>query len=218
MKKQFIVIGLGRFGSSICKELFKLGHDVMAIDSSPERVDLMRNFSSHAAVANATDEASLRELGVRNFEHAVVAIGENMQTSVLCTLMLKEIGVPLVWVKAKDLQHQMILEKVGADRVIQPEKEMGIRIAHHMDSEKVVDYIDLSEDYSIVELVASEKLMDQSLLELDIRARYQCTILAIKRGDEVNVAPMPDDLIKLNDILVVMGHREDLKRFEEKGI
>lgn len=218
MKKQFVVIGLGRFGSSICKELYKLGHDVMAIDSSPERVDSIRSFASHAAVANATDEMSLRELGVRNFEHAVVAIGENLQTSVLCTLMLKEIGIPIVWVKAKDLQHQMILEKVGADRVIQPEREMGIRIAHHMDSEKVIDYIDLSEDYSIIELVASKKLHGQTLLELDIRAKYKCTVLAIKRGETVNVAPMPEDGIELKDILVVMGHRNDLKRFEEKGI
>lgn len=217
MKKQFVVIGLGRFGTSICKELFKLGHEVMAIDSSPDRVDPIRNFASHAAVANAMDEASLKELGVKNFDHAVVAIGDDLQTSVLCTLMLKEIGVPIVWVKAKDLQHQMILEKVGADRVIQPEKEMGIRVAHHMDSEKVVDYIDLSEDYSIIELEASQKLNSQTLVELDIRAKYQCTILAIKRGETVNVAPMPDDLVELGDILVVMGHREDLKRFEEKG-
>lgn len=217
MKKQFVVIGLGRFGTSICKELFKLGHEVMAIDSSPDRVDPIRNFASHAAVANAMDEGSLKELGVKNFDHAVVAIGDDLQTSVLCTLMLKEIGVPIVWVKAKDLQHQMILEKVGADRVIQPEKEMGIRVAHHMDSEKVVDYIDLSEDYSIIELEASQKLNNQTLVELDIRAKYQCTILAIKRGETVNVAPMPDDLVELGDILVVMGHREDLKRFEEKG-
>ncbi|MBT2583181.1 TrkA family potassium uptake protein [Planococcus sp. ISL-109] len=165
MKKQFVVIGLGRFGSSICKELYKLGHDVMAIDSSPERVDPIRNFASHAAVA----------------------IGDNLQTSVLCTLLLKEIGVPIVWVKAKDLQHQMILEKVGADRVIQPEREIGIRIAHHMDSEKTIDYIDLSEDYSIIELVASNKLNDQTLMELDIRAKFQCTVLAIKRGETVGI-------------------------------
>ena len=159
-------------------------------------------------------EGSNIKIGAQNlhFEDKGAFTGE------ISAEMLKEIGVPLVWVKAKDLQHQMILEKVGADRVIQPENEMGIRIAHHMDSEKVVDYIDLSEDYSIVELVASEKLMDQSLLELDIRAKYHCTILAIKRGDEVNVAPMSDDQVKLDDVLVAMGHRDDLKRFEAKGI
>lgn len=218
MKKQFLVIGLGRFGSSICKELYKLGHEVLAIDLSPERVELLRDFSSHTAVANAADEGNLKALGARNFEHAVVAIGDDLQTSVLCTLMLKEIGVPIVWVKAKDLQHQKILEKVGADRVIQPENEMGIRIAHHMDSEKVIDYIDLSEDYSIIELIASYKLGNKSLLELDIRAKYNCTVLAIKQGEAVNVAPMPEDRVKQGDILVVMGHRSDLKRFEEKGI
>ncbi|MFC3212379.1 potassium channel family protein [Planomicrobium okeanokoites] len=218
MKKQFVVIGLGRFGSSICKELYKLGHEVLAIDSVPERVESIRDFASHTAIANAADEENLKALGVRNFEHAVVAIGDNMQTSVLCTLMLKELGVPVVWVKARDLQHQMILEKVGADKVIQPENEMGIRVAHHMDSEKVVDYIDLSEDYSIVELVASQKIANQTLLELNIRAKYNCMILAIKRNEQVNVAPMPEDLVQQADILVVMGHRSDLKRFEEKGI
>ncbi|MFC4711748.1 potassium channel family protein [Planococcus dechangensis] len=218
MKKQFVVIGLGRFGSSICKELFHMGHEVLAIDSAPDRVDQVRKYASHSAVANAMDEKNLKELGVRNFEHAVVAIGDDLQTSVLCTLMLKELGMPIVWVKAKNLQHQLILEKVGADRVIQPEYEMGIRVAHHMDSEKVVDYIDLSADYSIIELVASSKIDQKTLLELDIRAKYKCTILAIKRGETVNVAPMSEDLIRLGDIVVVMGHRTDLKRFEEKGI
>lgn len=218
MKKQFIVIGLGRFGSSICKELHSLGHEVMAIDSKPERVDLIRDFVSHTVIANAADEGNLKSLGVRNFDHAVVAIGDNLQTSVLCTLMLKEIGVPVVWVKARDLQHQMILEKVGADRVIQPENEMGIRTAHQMDSEKIIDYIDLSKDYSILELVASRNIASKTLLELDIRAKYRCTVLAIKREENVNIAPLPDDLIREKDILVVMGHRRDLKRFEEKGL
>lgn len=218
MRKQFIVIGLGRFGSSICKELSSLGHEVLAIDMKPERVDYVRDFVAHTAIANAADENSLKSLGVRNFDHAVVAIGDNLQTSVLCTLMLKEIGVPIVWVKARDLQHQMILEKVGADRVIQPENEMGIRTAHQMDSEKIIDYIDLSKEYSILELAASRNIANQTLLELDLRATYQCTVLAIKREEDVNIAPLPGDLIREKDILVVMGHRRDLKRFEEKGL
>jgi trk system potassium uptake protein TrkA len=195
-----------------------LGHEVLAIDSKPERVDSIRDFVSHTAIANAADESILKSLGVRNFEHAVVAIGDNLQTSVLCTLMLKEIGVPIVWVKARDVQHQMILEKVGADRVIQPENEMGIRTAHQMDSEKIIDYIDLSKDYSILEFVASTKIANRTLRDLDIRAKYQCTVLAIKRDEQVNIAPLPNDMIRERDILVVMGHRRDLKRFEEKGL
>lgn len=218
MKKQVVVIGLGRFGSSVCQELYKMGHEVLAIDSNMDRVDANRDHSSHAVFANATDESELKALGVRNFDNAIVAIGDDLQASVLCTLMLKEIGVSKVWVKARDLQHQKILEKVGADRVIQPEYEMGVRVAHHMDSEKIIDYIDLSKDYSIQELTASGKIANRTLAKLRLRERYQIIILAIKRGEDVNIAPVPDDEVQENDVLIVMGHRNNLKRFEEKGI
>ncbi|MDN3449605.1 potassium channel family protein [Planococcus sp. APC 3906] len=218
MKKQVVVIGLGRFGSSVCQELYKMGHEVLAIDSNMERVDANRDHSSHAVIANATDESELKALGVRNFDNAIVAIGDDLQASVLCTLMLKEIGVSKVWVKARDLQHQKILEKVGADRVIQPEYEMGVRVAHHMDSEKIIDYIDLSKDYSIQELTASDKIANRTLAKLNLRERYKIIILAIKRGEDVNIAPVPNDEVRENDVLIVMGHRDDLKRFEEKGI
>ncbi|TWT12469.1 TrkA family potassium uptake protein [Planomicrobium sp. CPCC 101079] len=218
MKKQVVVIGLGRFGTSVCKELHNLGHEVLAIDQNFERVNGLTDYSSHAVVADATDEKSLKSLGVRNFDHAIVAIGDNLQSSVLCTLMLKEIGMKKVWVKARDLQHQTILERVGADRVIQPENEMGIRVAHHMDSEKLIDYIDLSKDYSIVELVATEKTANKSLSQLNINAKYGCTILAIKRGEDVNIVPLPSDVIRIGDILIIIGHREDLKRFEDKRV
>jgi trk system potassium uptake protein TrkA len=218
VKKQVVVIGLGRFGSSVCQELYKMGHEVLAIDSNMERVDANRDHSSHAVIANATDESELKALGVRNFDNAIVAIGDDLQASVLCTLMLKEIGVSKVWVKARDLQHQKILEKVGADRVIQPEYEMGVRVAHHMDSEKIIDYIDLSKDYSIQELTASDKIANRTLAKLNLRERYKIIILAIKRGEDVNIAPVPNDEVRENDVLIVMGHRDDLKRFEEKGI
>ncbi|MGI2327983.1 potassium channel family protein [Planococcus sp. YIM B11945] len=218
MEKQVVIIGLGRFGTSACKELHRLGHEILAIDTDEERVMGVSDHSTQALVANGTDENVLKSLGVRNFDHAIVAIGDNLQSSVLCTLMLKEMGVTNVWVKARDLQHQKILERVGADRVIQPEHEMGIRIAHHMDSEKIIDYIDLSAEYSIVELVASKKVAEKTLRELDIRTRYNCTILAIKRGEDVNIVPLPEDEIRLKDVLVIIGHKEDLKRFEDKGL
>jgi trk system potassium uptake protein TrkA len=218
VKKQVVVIGLGRFGTSVVKELYRLGHEVLGIDSNIERVDAVRDFASHAVIANATDESELKALGVRNFQHAIVAIGDDLQASVLCTLMLKEIGIPKIWVKARDLQHQKILEKVGADRVIQPEFEMGVRVAQHVGSEKIVDYIDLSKDYSILEFTATGKIADKSLAVLNIRERYKCIVLAIKRGEDVNIAPIPSDPVRLNDVLIVMGHRDDLKRFEERGL
>lgn len=217
-KKQVVVIGLGRFGSSVCKELYQLGHEVMALDMDPEKVEDVAEFASQATVADATDKSQLKALGVRNFDQAIIAIGDDLQASVLCTLMLKEIGLEKVWVKARDMQHKKILEKVGADRVIQPEYEMGIRTAHHVDSEKIVDYIDLSKDYSIVEMAATEKIAGKSLLQLDIRVKFNCIILAVKKGEDVNIAPRPDDVVGVGDILVVMGHRNDLKRLEEKRL
>lgn len=217
-KKQIVVIGLGRFGSSVSRELHKLGHEVLAIDMNAEKVENIVDYTSQASVADATDKSQLTALGVRNFDQAIVAIGDDLQASVLCTLMLKEIGLEKVWVKARDLQHRKILEKVGADRVIQPEYEMGIRVAHHVDSEKIIDYIDLSEDYSIVEMSATEKIAGKTLFQLEIRIKFNCITLAIKRGEDVNIAPHPDDVIALGDILVVMGHRNDLKRLEEKRL
>lgn len=217
-KKQVVVIGLGRFGMSVSRELHKLGHEVLAIDMDPEKVENVADYASQATVADATDKSQLKAMGVRNFDQAIVAIGDNLQASVLCTLMLKELGLKEVWVKARDLQHKKILEKVGADRVIQPEYEMGIRIAHHMDSEKIVDYIDLSDDYSIVEMSATKKIAGKTLYDLEIRVKFNCITLAIKRGEDVNIAPHPDDVIELGDLLVVMGHRNDLKRLEEKRL
>ncbi|WP_078556063.1 potassium channel family protein [Bacillus alkalicellulosilyticus] len=218
MKKQFAVIGLGRFGSSVCKELYKLGHEVLAIDSNEDRVNAITNHATHSVIANGTDENTLNSLGIRNFEHVVVAIGDNIQSSILCTLLLKEIGVPQVWVKAQNHYHHRVLEKIGADRIVHPEKDMGIRIAQHLVSEKIIDYIELSEDYSIVELIASEKVAEKSLIETNIRAKYGCTILAIKQGEDINISPLPNEIIKQNDILIVIGHKNDLKRFEEEGL
>ena len=218
MKKQIVVIGLGRFGSSVCRELHTLGHEIMAIDTDPEKVDAVANSASFTVIADATDKSQLDSLGVRNFEHAIVAIGDDLQASVLCTLMLKELGLPKVWVKARDLQHGKILDKVGADRVIQPEKEMGIRVAHHVDSYKIVDYIDLSKDYSIIELVASGKMADKTLMDLNIRKEFNCVVLAIKKQEEVNIAPAIDDIVEQGNVLIVMGHKDDLKRLEDKGL
>lgn len=218
MKKQFAVIGLGRFGSSVCKELYKLGHEVLAIDMNDDRVNAITKHATHAVIANATDENALNSLGIRNFDNVVVAIGDNIQSSILCTLLLKEMGVSQVWVKAQNHYHHRVLEKIGADRIVHPEKDMGIRIAQHLVSEKIIDYIELSNEYSIVELIASAKVANRSIIDLNIRAIYGCTILAIKRKEDINITPSPNEIIELNDILIVIGHKNDLKRFEEDGL
>lgn len=218
MKKQFAVIGLGRFGGSVCKELYTMGHEVLAIDTNDDKVNDFTRYSTHSVVANATDENVLKSLGIRNFEHVVVAIGDNIQASILCTLLLKELNVKQVWVKAQNQYHHKVLEKIGADRIIHPEQDMGVRIAHYLVSEKIIDYIELSPEYSIVELIATEKVANHTIAELDVRAKYGCTILGIKNGEDVLISPTPDHKIKNNDILIVIGHNRDLKRFEYEAL
>ncbi|SDB98791.1 potassium channel family protein [Shouchella lonarensis] len=217
-KKQFAVIGLGRFGGSVCKELFEMGHEVLAIDLDEARVNEHVKFSTHAIQLDSTDEKALESVGMRNFSHVVVAIGDNIQASILTTLVLKEMGVEKVWVKAQSYYHQKVLDKIGADLVVHPEFDMGKRIAHNISSEKIIDFIDLSDDYSIVELLATKKVSRRTLVQLDVRAKYGVTILAIKRGEEMNIAPFPEDEVHESDILIVVGHKDDIDRFEDEGL
>ena len=218
MKKEFVVIGLGRFGGSVCKELHRLGHQVLAIDIKEEKVNAVLNDSTKAVIADASREEVLKLLGVGNFDYAVVAIGDNMQASIMCTLLLKEMGVRNVWVKAQNANHKKVLAKIGADRVIQPEYDMGIRVANQIQSGKLQEYIELSEEYSISELDISKRLANKTLNELNIRAKYGCTILAIKNGEKVNISPSAEDKLYEGDMIVVIGKNNDIKRLEEKGL
>lgn len=216
--KQFAVIGLGRFGGSICKELFKMGHEVLAIDISEERVNAYSSYATHAVRANSTEESELQSLGIRNFEYVIVAIGANIQASTLTTLLLKELNIPNIWVKAQNYYHHKVLEKIGADRIIHPEKDMGVRFAQSLSDENVLNYIDLSDEYSIVELSATKKLHLKSLLDLGARARFGCTILAVKHNGDIQLSPSPETVIHECDCLVLMGHKRDIKRFETEGM
>ena len=218
MKKEFVVIGLARFGGSVCKELHRLGHEVLAIDIDETKVNAILNHSTKAVIADASREDVLKSLGVGNFDYAVIAIGDNIHSSIMCTLLLKEIGVKNVWVKAQDANHRKVLTKIGADRIIQPEHDMGIRVANQLQSGKLQEYIELSEDYSIFELDVSKKLSNKTIKDLDIRAKYGCTILAIKHGKKVSISPSAEDTLYEGDMIVVMGNNNDIKRFEEKGL
>lgn len=216
MKKEFVVIGLGRFGGSIVRELIEQGADVMAIDKDHERVDEFASIATQAVVADTTDESVLKSLGVRNFEQVIVAIGENIQASILTTLMLKEIGVKKITVKAQNDYHAKVLHKIGADKVVHPERDMGIRIAHNILSNNVLDYLELSDEHSIMEIKANDKLAGHTLIELDIRAKYGINIVAIKRGDDIIVSPQADMEIERDDILIIIGSDADINRFEKK--
>ncbi|QNG58972.1 TrkA family potassium uptake protein [Bacillus sp. PAMC26568] len=216
MKKDFAVIGLGRFGGSICRELSEEGMEVMAIDLDEDKVNEFANIASHAVVGDSTDEAVLKSVGIRNFDHVIVAIGDNIQSSILTTLMLKELGVKFITVKAQNDYHEKVLSKIGADRIVHPERDMGRRIAHNLISNNVLDYLELSDEHSIVEIVVNNKLSGHTLIDLDIRAKYGINIVAIKRGKEIFVSPQADEVIHKEDILIVIGADTDIDRFEKR--
>ena len=217
-KKEFAVIGLGRFGGSICKALSEEGLEVLAMDLNEDRVNEYAQIASHAVIGDSTDEAVLKNLGMRNFDHVIVAIGENIQASILTTIILKELGVKLVTVKAQNDYHEKLLNKIGADRVVHPERDMGKRIAHKIITNNVIDYLELSDEYGLIEVEANGHLENQSLLDLDIRARYQINIVAIKRGKEVIISPLAHEQIQKNDILIVIGAMKAIARFERNEL
>ncbi len=216
MKKEFAVIGLGRFGGSICKELVKQGMEVLAIDIDEERVNEYAEIATHAVVADTTDENVLKKLGIRNFEHVIVAIGDNIHASILTTLILKELGVKKITVKAQNDLHEKVLKKIGADQVVHPERDMGIRIVMNLVSNNVLDYLELSDEYSVVELIAGSNVDGKTLSELDIRAVYGVNIVAVKRGDSIIVSPKASEQLLKDDILVVIGAYDDINRLEKK--
>ncbi|MBY9077375.1 TrkA family potassium uptake protein [Paenibacillus sp. HN-1] len=213
-KKQYAIIGMGRFGSSIARALSGMGYDVLAIDADEQRVQEISAIVTHAVSADSTDEEALRALGIRNFDVVVVAIGEDIQSSILTTLILKDLGVPVILVKAKSELHGKVLSKIGADKVIYPERDMGTRVAHHLASPNILEYIELSPDYSILEMKAAAAMIGRNLQELDIRAKYRCNVIAIRRGDEMNITPNADDRLTGGDVLVIVGHKDSLTKLE----
>ncbi|HJV44405.1 MAG TPA: TrkA family potassium uptake protein [Bacillota bacterium] len=217
MANTYAVIGMGRFGSSVAKTLYEQGFDVMAVDSSEERIQEHMQHVTYAVQADSTDEQALKELGLRNVDVVVVAIGEDIQASILTTLIVKELGVKQIVVKAQNERHGKVLYKVGADRVVFPERDMGHRVALNLISPNILDFIELAEDYSVAEIVASDWMIGKNLIQLNIRPRFGVNVVAIKSGKGINIAPKAEDVVTTGDILVVIGHNNDLKKLEEKA-
>lgn len=215
--KQFAVLGLGRFGSSLAKTLYDLGHEVLAVDEREEAVQEISELVTHAVQADATDESALRSLGLRNFDVVIVSIGADIQSSILVTLIVKELGVKYVVAKAQSELHAKVLYKIGADRVVLPERDMGLRLAHNLVSSNVLDFIELSSDYSIVEVAALNEWQGKTLKDLNFRRKYGLNVIAIKHNGEMNVSPRAEDIIEENDVLVVIGENEGITRLENKA-
>lgn len=213
--KQFVVIGLGRFGSSIATTLCDLGYDVLGIDIDEEIVASLADTITHAVQADATDENTLKSLGVRNFDVGIVSIGNDIQASILATLNLKEIGMKYVLSKALSETHGKVLHKIGADRVVFPERDMGMRVAHSLVASNILDYIELSPDFSIVEIGAVPEWFNKTLGQLNIRAKYDLNVIAVKRHSAVMISPNADEVLLKGDVLVVVGQNQDIRKLEK---
>ena len=216
MKKdrQFAVIGLGRFGSNMAKALSKMGYEVLAIDKNQHKVQEFSDEVTHVVQADTTDENALRELGILNFDVVVVAIGEDVQANVLTTLQLKEIGVNFIVATSRNSLHTKLLEKVGADRIVAPERDMARRVAYNLASTSVMDYIELSPRFSIVEITAPKAFQNKTIAESNIRAKYGINVVAIKRGEDLIISPLPSEKIIKDDIVVVVGKNEIINGLE----
>lgn len=208
--KSFVIIGLGRFGTAIASELSALGHEVLAVDVDEERVQQVADHVTHAVTGDGRNIEVLRALGVRNFDCVVVAMGSDVGNSALITLNLKELGVKEVICKAQSHVHSRVLEKIGADRVVFPEYEMGAKLAQGLSSSNVLNFIELSEDYGILELSAPQSWQGKSLRELDVRNRHHVNVIAIRKNGELNVAPSPDLPLESGDQVVALGRYEDI--------
>ncbi|MCE5170105.1 TrkA family potassium uptake protein [Paenibacillus profundus] len=213
--QQFAVVGMGRFGSSLAKELVRLGHQVLGIDKDEEVVADMTGMVTHAVVADATDEDVLRSLGIRNFDCAIVAIGDDIQTSILVSIQMKELGVKKVVAKALSDLHGRVLERLDVDRVIYPERDMGIRVAHQLVSPNLLDYIELSKEYTIAELSVPGCMQGMSLKELNPRARFGCSIVALNKPEGIIIAPSAEAVLDERDIMVMIGTNNQIEDFEE---
>lgn len=213
--KSYMVVGLGRFGSEVARRLCELGCEVLAVDNHADLVQQISADVTHAVVADARDKDVLRALGAKEFDCAVVAIGGSLADSVLATMNLKELGIPKVVCKAHDDTHRQVLLKLGADQIVIPEQEQAVRLAKSLSSHNVLDYIELSDEYGIVEVPAPKSWVGKSLKELNVRAKLGLNILAVKQGSEINVSPAADYAISGADILVVLGSTAALEKVQK---
>lgn len=214
--KSYVVIGLGRFGSGLARHLCRLGAEVLAIDVRPELVQQVANEVTHAVVGDAQDKEVLRALDVRSFDCAIIAIGDNLAASVLTVMNLKELEVPYIVCKAHDETHRRVLEKLGVDRVVIPELEHAQRLARSLYSHNVLDYIELSQDYGILEVPAPKSWIGKSLKELNVRAKLGVNIIAAINGQKTNVSPAADYSIAAGDVLAVLGDTVALEAMQRQ--
>lgn len=213
MKKQFAVIGLGRFGTSLAKELYKAGNDVYAIDTNEEVIKEISSEVTYAVQADGTDINALKSLGVRNVDVLIIALAGNISASLLTALNAIELGIPKIYAKAYSEQHAKILYKIGVSKVYFPEVDMGQRVARELCNSNLLDLIALDNNYSIAEIIAPQNWEGKTISQLNVRKKYGITILLIKSKDGIDISPSPEDIIKEQSKLLVLGEEEQIQKF-----
>lgn len=212
---EFIIVGLGRFGTSLAMALTAYRHEVLAIDLDKKRVQHVSNLVPHVVQLDATDLDAMREVGAEFFDTGVICTGSVFEANLLATVNLRKLGVRRVISKARTVTQQEILQRVGADEVILPEHEAGVQLARRLAAINFVDFLELGQDTGVVEIMAPESLVGKSLAESQVRARYGLSVIAIKRGNDVLISPRADEVVREKDILVVLGKLADCERIQE---
>lgn len=215
MKKQIVIVGLGRFGMSLATTLSAIGHDVLALDTDDQKVQSASGKTTHTVQADATDETVLRELGIGNFDIAIVAIGSAIQDSVLATILLKRLDIPYIIARANTDLHGAILDKIGADKVVYPERQMGESVAHEAILGDVAEYMPVVPGYGIARVQAQPKFIGQTLSELGIgpKGKWGVAALIIQREKDVIVTPNQNETIRQGDIIIMAGNDDKLADF-----
>lgn len=213
--REFLVVGLGRFGTSLAKALVQQGHDVVAIDVDPRRVQMLSGELTHVVQLDATNEDALREIGADHFDTAVVCIGYDFEANLLATVLLRRLGVRRIIAKARTRTQREILLQVGADEVVLPEHEAGRRLAQRLSAVDFVDFLQISSEMSVVEMLVPEHLYGRTLVEADLRRQYGLTVLAIKRGDQLQFNPDPETRLEAGDELLVVGDLAEARRLSD---
>lgn len=216
MKKEFVVIGCGRFGHSVAKTLYESGHEVLALDHDEEKIQEISNDVTHAIQVDGTDEAALKSIGIGNFDVAVISIGSDIKASIMATLITKEEGIDTVVAKAQDNVHAKVLYKIGADRVIFPERDMGVRVANSLVTSNVLDYIELTKGCNIVEIEAFKSWENKTLKELRLSNKFGINVIAIKHEEGMNISPYAEDVIRAGDIIIFIGDNDSFRKLNDE--
>ena len=208
----FLVIGTGRFGSAVATELYHMKHDVLAVDNRESDVSAIVNQVTNVIIGDAKDESVLRSLGIKNFDCVIVAIASAIEDSVLITIMLKEMGAKMIVCKAQNEWHAKILTQIGADKVIRPESDMGKRVAHSLIQQNIIDYLDLSSEYGILEMFVPENWVNQSIIKNNLRRKHGINVIAIRSAGtgKIQFSPNAETVLQERDILTVIGSKQDL--------